>query len=90
MIQEDDTNQSQGTDQIEESTKNLSCNTDDDQIQLNSIEFNGNQWISVEINEHQLNSMEFNKNQLISTDINRFQLISTDITGNQQEDDWVV
>ncbi len=60
MIQEGDTNQSQGMDQIEGSTENLQRDTNDDQIQLNSMEFNGNQWMSVEINEHQLNSVEFN------------------------------
>ena len=72
VTQESDTNQSQGTDQIEGSTKNLLRDTNNDQIQLNSIEFNRNQWMSVEINEHQLNSVKFNGNQLILTDINRF------------------
>ena len=33
--------------------ENLADNTSDDQIQLNSIEFNENQWMSIEINEHQ-------------------------------------
>ena len=70
--------------------ENLPHNTDDDQIQLNSIKFNGSQWMSIEINEHQLNSIEFNGNQLISTDINRFQPISMDIMEDQQKDDWVV
>jgi len=66
------TGQSHKMDQIGGNTKNLPCNIDDDQIQLNSIEFNGCQWMSMKINEHQLNLIEFNRNQLISTDINRF------------------
>ena len=70
--------------------ENLAGNMDNDQIQLNSMKFNGNQWMSIDINEHQLISTEFNGNQLISTDINRFQLNSMDITVDQQEDDWVV
>ncbi len=32
--------------------RNLSRNTDNDQIQLNSIEFNGNQWMLIDINEY--------------------------------------
>ncbi len=52
--------------------KNLPHNTGDDQTQSNLMEFNRNQWISIDINEHQLISIEINGNQLISTDINRF------------------
>ena len=70
--------------------RNLSRNTDNDQIQLNSIEFNGNQQMLIDINEHQLILTEFNRNQLILIDINRFQLISMDIIRDQQKNDWVV
>ncbi len=65
--------------------ENLSRNTDDNQIQLNSInEFQQN---STDINRNQLISTEINKNQLISTDINRFQPILMSVMGDQQEDD---
>ncbi len=90
MTQEGNISQSHETDQIEENRENLPHNTDDDQIQLNLIEFNRNQWMSININKDQLISTEFNKNQLISTDINRFQPISTDIMRDQQKDDWIV
>ncbi len=39
-------------DQIGGNTENLSRNTDNDRIQLNSIEFNENQWMSIDINKH--------------------------------------
>ncbi len=72
VIQKGNTNQSHKMDQIEGNRENLSRNIDDDRIQLNSMEFNRNQWMSIDINEDQLISIELNKNQLISTDINRF------------------
>ena len=87
MIQEGNTSSSHEMDQIEGNKKNLPHNTDDDQIQLNSMKFNENQWISMDINEYQLISTKFNENQLISTDISEFQQILTDITRDQQEDD---
>ena len=87
MIQKDDMSQSYDMNQLGGNMENLLCNTDDDQIQLNSMKFNRNQWISINFDEHQLISMELNRNQLISIDINRFQPISTDITEDQQEDD---
>ena len=62
MIQEGNTSQSHETDQIRKNRENLLRNMNDDQIQLNLMEFNGNQWMSIEINEHQLNSEEFNEN----------------------------
>ncbi len=50
MIQEGDINQSYEMDQIEGNMENLPHNMDDDQIQLNSIEFNGCQSKSMNIN----------------------------------------
>ena len=44
----------------------------DNQIQLNSTEFNGNQQMLIDINEYQLISIKFDRNQLILTNINRF------------------
>jgi len=83
VTQEGNISQLHEMDQIGENTENLLRDTDNDQIQLNSMEFNGNQWMSTEINEHQLNLVEFNRNQLISIDIDRFQPISTNIMGDQ-------
>ena len=60
ITQESNISQSHETDQIEGNRENLPHNTNDDQIQLNSIEFNRNQWMLIEFNEHQLISMEFN------------------------------
>ncbi len=60
--------------------KNLAGSISNDQIQLNSIKFNGYQSISMNINGY----------QRILTDIDRFQSILTNITGDQQRDDWIV
>ncbi len=62
MTQKGDTSQSHEMDQIRKIRENLPRNTDNNQIQLNSIKFNRNQWMSIDINKDQLISTEFNGN----------------------------
>ena len=69
MTQEGDTKQSWKTDQLEENTENLSRDINNNQIQLNSMEFNEDQWMSFDINRNRSILAEFNRFQSISTDI---------------------